>query len=309
MNYNTDLNIRNVVEDSLFYGGDTEVRRKAIVRSETGIDNLTRCVEEILGGGISKLCVTLKDVAGFIQVDLRDLKKSITEAQRNAKVAYDGYYSLPEINDPEKVVYGMVVNTIYEIGRVSKDIDEYVVLTSMDSIFSVIETPSDMLAFGWFIDWAVFSLRHDKWIPLTAFLKENHEIGKLTLYTFIRKQPWYDFEDESQELLGVPARSSVKDIGRAIRDLLSDFKSHVCETEGDRVYSIVVGKSNDCNLSLADEIDDSDDISSLFDLPDDNTETDDFPDDDTEEDSPIGSIFSASDEEDTDVEDLTKFYS
>lgn len=223
------LHVKPITTSVLFQ--TPHVPAEALRDADEGIKILERFVTEMLEHGCQPDSLQIEELSNMIGADLKKAKDSIKHAQKVAYRYYDGTFDKPAPVSPEKLLYVLGAILIAEDGRMSDDVVQYTVRTSMDMYFdlSALETPSDFACFVFLIEYFETCLS-SKRIPFTPYLrkysKNNPFVSDRRLATFLRKNWWYGDEEETSDLFMLSTTTpSSASVAGAMLENLNRFKA------------------------------------------------------------------------------------
>lgn len=237
------IDVRQLVIPAIFQTPFPD--QQAIKSAEQGLEYIEDAVGTIIEHDFSAEAIRLEDVADLIgDASPRAIKKAINKAQKIAHDAYDGEYNPPTSIAPEALIYQITAHTIYECGRLSKDLIEYTVRTYFDSMFDVsaLETESDMACWAFLIDYFEDNLRYGGYRPISAILKRSgHKfVSKTRLNTFIRKNCWWGVEEDVADVFQIwMDEPGVVDIAMAGTKILEAYLFKVAEDNFETSKAVV----------------------------------------------------------------------
>lgn len=158
-----------------------------------------------------------------------DFRTVISETQARALELYDGFYDRPEILKPEQFFYRVVIQTVYENGRITDDMEEYVICTKIGELFDedVVDDEYDMYSWSLLLEYFDDALCFRNY-PFSKFLKERNCSPK-RMQGFLHRQVWYKEPADFGEIFGIERdRPSMKEIIAKAVDILQD-EYFLCE--------------------------------------------------------------------------------
>ena len=215
-----DADIQGVLVPAFF--ATPHPSAEVLKEARVGLHNLNCAVATILDQGISPHALKVDDLVSYIGgITPKAFCDSIMAAQKVARDMYDGTFDPPAILPIEKKLYSIVAIVLSEIGRRSDDINEYTVKRHFDEVFdlSAIDTVADFACWCLLIEYFEYSLREEKAVPITKFLKTHGSTltTESRMMTFIKKNEFYDNSDVFADIFGItgskPTLSQVAKLG------------------------------------------------------------------------------------------------
>lgn len=160
------------------------------------------------------------------EFDYNDFRTVISETQTRAEELYDGFYDRPEILKPEQFFYRVVIQTIYEYGRITDDIAEHVICTNIGELFDedIVDDEYDMHSWSLLLEYLDDALQ-GRTYPFSKFLKERNCSPK-RMQGFLHRQVWYKEPADFGEIFGIERdKPSMKEIiAKAVELLQEEYK-------------------------------------------------------------------------------------
>lgn len=176
------------------------VKPEVLELAKEGIDEFETAVRLLIENRFSRDALRLDDLAILMGTNGRTLSKHITAAQKVAHDKYDGKFDPPGFMNPQVQLYQITSLALTEIGRVSKDIDVYTVLTFINRFFKVGEKPGDIACYTFMCDYFITCLRQG-FISITKFAKTDNTVTAGRLSTWLQNQA-YNNKTEFRKLFG-----------------------------------------------------------------------------------------------------------
>jgi hypothetical protein len=160
------------------------------------VHDIELIVTEILSQDALPHAIRINDAAELAGINVKEMRKAVHDAIEIGCSEYDGSWNRPTEITVDHLIYLVLCLVISEIGRISDDINEFVVRYYIGRYVdeSIVGNSTDMNCYIFLIEYFEYCLYTEKVQPITKYYRENSYGRKMSsekLINFLKKNYWY----------------------------------------------------------------------------------------------------------------------